>query len=69
MTQQEVMLSYIDSIENEMIEFWKDIVRLESNSYCKEGVDAVGRTLAAFCEEKLGYHVRFEKDPVYGNCL
>ena len=69
MTQQEVMLSYIDSIENEMIEFWKDIVRLESNSYCKEGVDAVGRTLAAFCEEKLGYHVRFEKDAVYGNCL
>ena len=50
MTERECMIQYIDSIEEEMIEFWKDLVRLESNSYCKEGVDAVGRTLAAFCE-------------------
>lgn len=69
MTERECMIQYIDSVEEEMIEFWKDLVRLESNSYCKEGVDAVGRTLAAFCENKLGYHVRYEKDSVYGNCL
>ena len=69
MTQDEKMLSYIDSIEDEMIAFWKELVYLESNSYCKEGVDAVGRTLAAFCQNKLGYHVRFVEDPVYGNCL
>ena len=67
--QQEQMIAFIDSIENEMIEFWKQIVLLESNSYCKEGVDAVGRTLAAFCREKLGYYVRFEEDAVHGNCL
>ncbi len=69
MTQQERMLSYIDDIEAEMIEFWKELVCLESNSYCKAGVDAVGRTLAAYCEDKLGYYTRFETDPVYGNCL
>lgn len=69
MTEQKRMIRFIDSIEAEMIEFWKQIVLLESNSYCKEGVDAVGRTLAQFCIEKLGYHVRFEEDAVYGNCL
>ena len=69
MTEQEKMIAYIDSIEEEMIEFWKEIVLLESNSYCKEGVDAVGRTLAEFCKNKLGYHTRFEEDPIHGNCL
>ncbi len=69
MTEREQMIRYIDSIEDEMIAFWKELVCLESNSYCKESVDAVGQTLAAFCQNKLGYHVRFETDPVYGNCL
>ena len=69
MAERENMIRYIDSIEDEMIAFWKELVCLESNSYCKEGVDAVGQTLAAFCQNKLGYHVRFEMDPVYGNCL
>lgn len=69
MTQKERMIRFIDSIETEMIEYWKQIVLLESNSYCKEGVDAVGAALAEFCKARLGYHVRFEEDPIYGNCL
>ena len=69
MTQKENMLCFIDSIEAEMIEYWKQIVLLESNSYCKTGVDALGAALAEFCKIKLGYHVRFEEDQVYGNCL
>ena len=69
MGDNERMLAYIDSIEDEMIEFWKQLVLLESNSYDKEGVDRVGKTLEAFCREKLGYYTRFEQDPVYGNCL
>lgn len=69
MGDNERMLAYIDSIEDEMIEFWKQLVLLESNSYDKEGVDRVGKTLEAFCRERLGYYTRFEQDPVYGNCL
>ena len=69
MTKQERMIGYIDSIEAEMITFWKQIVLMESNSYDKNGVDAVGKALEAFCTEKLGYATRFEEDATYGNCL
>lgn len=66
---KEKMIQYIDSIEAEMVDYWKHIVLLESNSYCKAGVDAVGEDLEVFCRTKLGYYTRFENDPVYGNCL
>ena len=66
---KEQMIQYIDSIESEMIDYWKHIVLLESNSYYKSGVDAVGRDLNRFCQEQLGYYTRFEEDTVYGNCL
>lgn len=69
MTHKDIMIRFIDGIEAEMIEYWKHLVLLESNSYCKEGVDKVGAALAEFCKTKLGYYVRFEEDPVYGNCL
>ena len=66
---QQRLLRCIDGHEAEMIEFWKKLVRLESPSHYKAGVDAVGQVLAQFCKERLGYHIRFQEDPVYGNCL
>jgi len=69
MTLTEKMIAYIDAHEAQMIEFWKDIVRLESPSRYKEGVDSVGRAIAEFCQSKLGYYIRFEEDPKLGNCL
>ena len=30
---------------------------------------AVGQAIAGFCEKELGWHIRFQEDPVYGNCL
>lgn len=66
---RERIIAYIDAHEAEMLDFWKQIVRLESNSYCKEGVDAVGKTLEAFCRQRLGFYTRFEEDAVFGNPL
>ena len=63
------MLTYIDAHEAQMLDLWKEIVRLESPSHDKRRVDAVGNRLAQFCTERLGYAVRFQEDAVYGNCL
>ena len=60
---------YIDAMEQEMLKFWRQLVKTESPSHCKSGVDAVGKMLETFCTAGLGYHVRFQEDPVYGNCL
>jgi len=62
---EEKMIKYIDDHEAEMIELWKDIVRIESPSYHKEGVDKVAAVLEKFCTEKLGYHIRYLQDDVY----
>ena len=66
---EEKMIQYIDAHEAEMIAFWKQLVLLESPSKDKARVDAVGALLAEFCTERLGYHIRFQQDDVYGNCL
>lgn len=66
---ENTVLHYIDAHEQEMIELWKQIVRLESPSHDKAGVDAVGKVLADYCQNVLGYHIRFQEDEVYGNCL
>ena len=63
------LLNYIDSKEQEMLQLWRELVLTESPSYHKAGVDAVGAILARYCREELGYHIRFQDDPVYGNCL
>lgn len=63
------MLQFIDEHEQEMIDLWRQIVRLESPSLDKAGVDAVGDILSKFCKERLGYHIRYQYDEVYGNCL
>ena len=62
-------LACIDRREAEMLRFWKNLVQTESPSDCKAGVDAVGQAIAAFCEKELGWYIRFQEDPVYGNCL
>lgn len=66
---QDQIISYIDSQEEEMLSLWRQIVCIESPSNCKEGVDRVGELIARFCREQLGYHIRFQQDDVYGNCL
>jgi len=66
---QDKLLNYIDSKEQEMLQLWRELVLAESPSYHKAGVDAVGAILARYCREELGYHIRFQDDPVYGNCL
>ena len=63
------ILQYIDTNEQAMLELWRKIVLIESPSHYKEGVDKVGAVLADFCEQHLGYHVRFQKDDIYGKCL
>lgn len=63
------ILEFIDAHEKEMIDYWKELVLLESNSYCKEDVDSLGASLESFCKNKLGYYTRFEVDTVYGNPL
>lgn len=65
----ETALRYIDAHEEEMIELWKKIVSIESPSNYKPGVDAVGKVLADYCRNVLGYHIRFQEDDTYGNCL
>ena len=69
MTDQHEILSYIDSQEVCMLSLWRELVQIESPSYYKEGVDRVGQLLETFCKEELGYHIRFQNDPIYGNCL
>lgn len=61
--------NFIDSQEAAMLELWRELVKIESPSYHKLGVDAVGKRLATFCEENLGWYLRFQEDPLYGNCL
>lgn len=63
------MLQFIDDHEQEMIDFWKRLVLLESPSKDKNRVDMVGTTLADFCKNQLDYNIRFQHDDVYGNCL
>ena len=63
------VLSYIDAHEAEMLVLWKQLVEIESPSCHKAGVDAVGKVLADFCQNTLGYRIRFQKDDTYGNCL
>ncbi len=63
------MLRYMENSEERMLSLWRDIVEIESPSDYKTGVDAVGRVIARFCEKELGYYIRFQNDPVYGNCL
>ena len=63
------IIAYIDDHEAEMLDFWRQIVRIESPSNYKPGVDGVGELLERFCQEKLGYHTRFLYDETYGNCL
>lgn len=65
----QALTQYIDAMEAQMLKFWRQLVRQESPSHWKAGVDAVGKMLADFCTVGLGYHVRFQEDPVYGNCL
>ena len=62
-------IKFIDSHKKEMIDLWRAIVRIESPSYFKEGVDKVGAVISDFCREKLNYYVRFQDSEVYGNCL
>lgn len=62
----------LDSIrknEPRMLELWRRLVRLESPSSHKPGVDAVAEVLADFCRRELSMHLRFREDPVYGRCL
>ena len=63
------MLGFMDVQEEHMLSLWRQIVQIESPSHYKAGVDAVGAVIARFCKEDLGYHIRFQHDPVYGNCL
>lgn len=66
---EEQYLQYIDEHEPEMLSLWKELVEIESPSHHKPGVDAVGERIARFCTETLGYHVRYQRDEVYGDCL
>lgn len=63
------VLRFIDEKEPEMLQLWRQLVLTESPSYHKAGVDAVGKILADYCTGTLGYHIRFQEDPIYGNCL
>ena len=66
---QDRILSYIDQNEQEMLALWRQLVLIESPSNCKSGVDRVGEVLANFCKDRLGYHIRYQEDDIYGNCL
>ena len=66
---QEILLRYIDEHEQQMLQLWRQLVRIESPSHYKEGVDRVGEVLADFCQNQLGYYIRYQFDEVYGNCL
>lgn len=66
---QDQIINYIDAQEEAMLAFWRSLVRIESPSDHKPGVDAVGEMIARFCTEQLGYHIRYQIDDVYGNCL
>lgn len=66
---QSQITAYIDAQENAFLELWRQLVRIESPSHHKEGVDRVGALIANFCREQLGYHIRFQQDDTYGNCL
>lgn len=66
---KEQILAYIDAHEAEMLRLWKQLVEIESPSDYKEGVDRVGAVIEEYCRNTLGYHVRFQEDETYGNCL
>ena len=63
------ILAYIDAHEAEMLQLWKQLTLIESPSHHKAGVDAMGAVIADFCQNVLGYHIRFLEDDTYGNCL
>lgn len=52
-----------------MLDLWRSLVKLESPSHYKKGVDAVAAVIEEFCRINLGYFIRYQKDDVYGNCL
>ena len=62
-------IANIDAQEDSMLQFWRELILLESPSHYKEGVDRVGTLLSRYCSKQLGYHIRFQQDEVYGNCL
>lgn len=66
---REALIHHIDQIEPEMLQLWRELVMIESPSHYKQGVDRVGEVLANFCQTRLGYHIRLQRDEVYGDCL
>lgn len=62
------ILKFIDAKEAEMLDLWRRLICIESPSYHKSGVDRVGEVIASFCTD-LGYHIRYQYDKAYGNCL
>ena len=63
------ILRFIDAHEGEMLQLWKQLTLIESPSHHKSGVDAMADKIAAYCQEVLGYHIRFFEDAHYGKCL
>ena len=63
------ILQYIDQNEAVMLALWRDLVKIESPSHYKAGVDGVGELIAKYCTNALGYHIRYQQDEKYGNCL
>ena len=60
------ILQYIDQNEAAMLALWRDLVKIESPSHYKAGVDRVGELIAKYCTDTLGYHIRYQQDDKYG---
>ena len=62
------LLDWVDGREEEMVDFLRALVNIDSGSYCKEGVDRVG----AMVTERLrgaGIDVQAVEQQQFGNNL
>ena len=63
-----MLLKKLDDIENEYIEFWKDICNIESPTEYKAGVDAVGEYIIEKAK-KRGWKIDVQNQEISGNAI
>jgi len=65
---REAVLIWLDRQQEAMIDLLREIVNIDSGSYNKAGVDAVGRVLRAYLERR-GIACETIPDATFGDCM
>ncbi len=63
-----LLFKKLNDIENEYIDFWKDICNIESPTEYKAGVDAVGKYIIQKAKER-GWKIEVQNQKISGNAI